>query len=303
MVNSTQLAQDPIPEEQMEDYAATVEQLKAEFKQADGHQWRIGDIAATIETKWGAHRLEQVAKDADVPLKTLVDYRAVAKRYSLSERSDKLTWSHHQRLVSRADRLDWLKKAEEGHWSVAQLMKEVNKASKVERQAEDDEAAQTVHDSETPKIVRITDHGRDLLCFSVPRPNLESERIAHKVLMSFTERSIIAATCGWEWAHHSDGVDRCWSVPKERVDELLESFRRNGFEIEDNRIPANRRFKMGPQKETPADVSNPFVAIAGRLSDELATKFFRSMTLILHPDKGGDLELMKLLNVARGTKV
>jgi hypothetical protein len=49
----------------------------------------------------------------------------VASRYDESSVQTELSWTHHERLASRDDRLEWLAKAAAGKWSVKRLREEL----------------------------------------------------------------------------------------------------------------------------------------------------------------------------------
>jgi len=52
----------------------------------------------------------------------------------MSRRLDNLTWSHHQAVATREDRLEWLAKAEAGGWPARELTRQVE-ASQIRARA------------------------------------------------------------------------------------------------------------------------------------------------------------------------
>ena len=52
------------------------------------------------------------AETVGVPFNTLLNYRTVSKAYEKSHRRENLSWTHHQVLAARPDRLEWLARAE-----------------------------------------------------------------------------------------------------------------------------------------------------------------------------------------------
>ncbi|HLF76643.1 MAG TPA: hypothetical protein VJB57_04060 [Dehalococcoidia bacterium] len=105
-------------------------------QERDGAAWRLGDLALEVETSYGGGELQAYADAIGVAHSTLQDYRYVAGAFPLSDRSDNLTWTHHQRLAGRADRLDWLVRAVAGAWSVRTLREQLGLAAEAERTLE-----------------------------------------------------------------------------------------------------------------------------------------------------------------------
>lgn len=93
-----------------------------EARQAkDSAQWKLGDLALAIEVQYGGHTLEDYAQRIGAECRRLLQYRWVARQYESSVRTENLTWSHHERIAARPDRLEWLEKAEAGGWSVRRM--------------------------------------------------------------------------------------------------------------------------------------------------------------------------------------
>jgi hypothetical protein len=77
-------------------------------------QRRRGDIARALKPVYGEHTLEKFAESVNIEYETLKLYKWVAEQYDLVQRRTNLSFSHHQFVAARPDRLNWLKKAEEG---------------------------------------------------------------------------------------------------------------------------------------------------------------------------------------------
>jgi hypothetical protein len=88
-------------------------------------QWRKGDIAVGLKPVYGEQTLEKFAERVGVEYETLKRYKWVAQQYELVQRRTNLSFSHHQFVAARPDRLDWLKKAEAGKWSLATMLDEI----------------------------------------------------------------------------------------------------------------------------------------------------------------------------------
>jgi len=88
-------------------------------------QFWIGDWWA-----YGQHRYRarsQAAKDGalgDRAFSTLANYGWVARAFKTSDRSEVLSWKHHQVLAHLPpdERLQWLRRAESEHWSVSAML-------------------------------------------------------------------------------------------------------------------------------------------------------------------------------------
>jgi hypothetical protein len=88
--------------------------------------WWVGDWLQYGTVKWGEKYVE-AARITGYDVKTLRNISYVAKRFDLSRRRDKLTWSHHAELaVLKPDEQDrWLDKASADRLSVADLRQEL----------------------------------------------------------------------------------------------------------------------------------------------------------------------------------
>ncbi len=100
-------------------------------------QWLIGDWLLQGETnRWGQH--EAIAQALNYEVKTLYDYRYVARNVHFSVRTDKLSFGHHK-LVAHLDTAEqdrWLRKAAAGDldgdaglsrpWSISRLRRELS---------------------------------------------------------------------------------------------------------------------------------------------------------------------------------
>ena len=96
-------------------------------------QWLIGDwLLQGEDNKWGRH--EEIAAELGLQVKTLYDYRYVARHVNFSVRTEKLSFGHHK-LVAQlepAQQRRWLKRAADGDfaadarpWSISRLRKEM----------------------------------------------------------------------------------------------------------------------------------------------------------------------------------
>jgi hypothetical protein len=102
-------------------------------------QWWRGDWwAFGSGRQWGEG--EALAEKVGVNYGTLTSYGSVARAFDFSDRSEKLTFSHHLRVMAAPaeERQAWLRRAETEGWSVAELRAALaqGKRLKVARQAE-----------------------------------------------------------------------------------------------------------------------------------------------------------------------
>lgn len=90
--------------------------------------WWIGDWMRFGERKWG-EKYTQAIEVTGHSYSQLSDAAWVAKSYDISDRSEKLSWSHHMRAASlpRAERRMLLQEAEHEGWSVRELKAHVNR--------------------------------------------------------------------------------------------------------------------------------------------------------------------------------
>jgi DNA polymerase-3 subunit beta len=109
---------------------ALVDEGVAARKDHDGAAWKLGELALEVETHYGEHDLERYAEQIGVAYRTLLDYRRVAKAFS--ERSEKLTWTHHQIVAAHPKRQKLLRQAEAAHWSVRELRSTVRSGNGTE---------------------------------------------------------------------------------------------------------------------------------------------------------------------------
>jgi hypothetical protein len=107
----------------------------------------LGDLALTVEKAYGEHRLEDYAESIEVDYNRLLQYRWVAGAYEFSVRTENLSWTHHERIASRPDRLEWLSLATVNRWSVRAML---------ERIAEVDEEARIAAEREA-ELARLRD--------------------------------------------------------------------------------------------------------------------------------------------------
>jgi hypothetical protein len=116
--------------------------------------WWLGDWLQYGATRWGEKYVE-AARITGYDVKTLRNYAYVAKRFDLSRRRDKLTWSHHAEVAvlepHEQDR--WLDRALLDHLSVSDLRLELRgsqRASKI--------AADEVPESDGPASSMVCPH-------------------------------------------------------------------------------------------------------------------------------------------------
>lgn len=75
-------------------------------REAAKSQWTLGDLALSLEPKYGDATLATFADDIGVVLKTMEQYRHVAEIYTKDERSSNLPWSAHMVLMAQPDRAE-----------------------------------------------------------------------------------------------------------------------------------------------------------------------------------------------------
>lgn len=101
-----------------------IEGLEAR-KGLESYQWKIGDLALLVATVYGECTLQKYAEDIGVEYSTLRHYRAVCQAYEFGRRRPNLSFSHHQAVAARPDRLALLQEAENKRWSVKRMLGEI----------------------------------------------------------------------------------------------------------------------------------------------------------------------------------
>ncbi len=116
--------------------------------------WWVGDWLQYGASRWG-EKYAEAARITGYDVKTLRNMAYVAKRFDLSRRRDKLTWSHHAEVavleLEEQDR--WLDRAVADHLSVADLRTELrsrngrhkSQASSEPTELTDDSGSQEAH--------------------------------------------------------------------------------------------------------------------------------------------------------------
>jgi N6-adenosine-specific RNA methylase IME4 len=97
-------------------------------------QWWFGDWwAFGANRQWGDG--PKVAEEIGVEYSTIKTYGSVASAFQLSNRLDKLSFTHHYRVMAAPPerRLAWLKRAEENKWSTGKLKSEIARESAIAR--------------------------------------------------------------------------------------------------------------------------------------------------------------------------
>jgi hypothetical protein len=96
--------------------------------------WWVGDWLQYGASRWG-EKYSEAARITHYDVKTLRNIAYVARRFSLSRRRDKLTWSHHAEVAQLEpdDQDRWLDRAVADHLSVADLRIELRAAQRASR--------------------------------------------------------------------------------------------------------------------------------------------------------------------------
>lgn len=99
----------------------------------DGWRWLLGDIAGTVETRYGTDALGSYAGEVNIIPRTLRSYRTVASFYPSGTRGHfpNLTWSHYRdaaRLGELESALDLLERASADNWTWRDLTDALNVA-------------------------------------------------------------------------------------------------------------------------------------------------------------------------------
>ena len=94
-------------------------------KKGDAAQWRLGDLALQVATRYGEGTLEEYAERIDMEYRTLRVWRWVAKAFPENVRRPTLRWSHHQLVAAKPDASEWLDKAQADRWTSQELKRQL----------------------------------------------------------------------------------------------------------------------------------------------------------------------------------
>jgi hypothetical protein len=96
--------------------------------------WWVGDWLQYGASRWG-EKYAEAARITGYDVKTLRNIVYVARRFDLSRRRDKLTWSHHAEVAQLEpdDQDRWLDRAVADHLSVADLRIELRGAQRASK--------------------------------------------------------------------------------------------------------------------------------------------------------------------------
>jgi hypothetical protein len=87
----------------------------------DQSQWRLGDLALSVEKAYGVDSLGKFAIEININKNSLQQYRRVSKAFPPRTRSKVLSHRHHLILAGQEYRFDLLKEAEEKNLTTSQL--------------------------------------------------------------------------------------------------------------------------------------------------------------------------------------
>ncbi len=116
--------------------------------------WWVGDWLEYGASRWG-EKYSEAARITGYDVKTLRNIAYVARRFDLSRRRDKLTWSHHAEVavLESPEQDRWLDRAVVDHLSVADLRTELRGSQRAARAAIDDNGGSGPSDAQLPSMI------------------------------------------------------------------------------------------------------------------------------------------------------
>jgi hypothetical protein len=116
--------------------------------------WWVGDWLQYGAAKWGEKYVE-AARITGYDVKTLRNIAYVAKRFDLSQRRDKLTWSHHAEVavLEPREQAQWLDRAIVDQLSVSDLRIELRGSLRTPKTAAKVGREPDRSDGQTPSMV------------------------------------------------------------------------------------------------------------------------------------------------------
>lgn len=103
------------------------------FKQInDSVQFWIGDFVNFGRKKFGRIKCNDELEKLGYNINTIYDFCWIAEKVESSLRKENLSFSHHKEVakLEKKEQKFWLKKANENHWSVSELRKEIKLSEK-----------------------------------------------------------------------------------------------------------------------------------------------------------------------------
>jgi hypothetical protein len=125
--------------------------------------WWVGDWLQYGASKWG-EKYSEAARITGYDVKTLRNIAYIAKRFDLSRRRDKLTWSHHAEVAQlEPDEQDrWLDRAFADQLSVADLRTELRSAMRTPKLAGNDGGQSATSDAASSPSVTCPHCGKTI---------------------------------------------------------------------------------------------------------------------------------------------
>ena len=87
----------------------------------DTSQWKLGDLALTVEKTYGLDSIGKFSTDININKKSLQQYRRVSAAFPPASRSRLLSHRHHLILAAREDRFKMIKECEDNGTTTSQL--------------------------------------------------------------------------------------------------------------------------------------------------------------------------------------
>jgi len=119
--------------------------------------WWVGDWLQYGAARWG-EKYAEAARITGYDVKTLRNIAYVARRFDLSRRRDKLTWSHHAEVavLDHEEQDRWLDRVVADRLSVADLRIELRRTQRGDKAATCDESEQ--HQADEPPSSLVCPH-------------------------------------------------------------------------------------------------------------------------------------------------
>lgn len=93
----------------------------------DQSQWKLGELADRVETKYGSNSIGVFATSIGVNKNSLLRYRDVYRKFKDREINPAVSFSHHLKAAGTDEPDEWVNKAYEEGWSVERLGVEIDK--------------------------------------------------------------------------------------------------------------------------------------------------------------------------------
>ena len=131
------------------------EKAVKELEHISRNNWRIGEIAASVETRYGEQTLQKLAEDSGIEYSALLVCRTVNLAWPFSARAENVSWTVHRAFASQSDRTMLIKQKK---WTAKEAREEVQRRNSMAPPGEFD---RLFHKEKMEELRQIVSHIKD----------------------------------------------------------------------------------------------------------------------------------------------